>query len=361
MPAGQGGPPITDDERFAALRGEFATANTENAGDYAVLVSCGPFSRLEPGQSVSFAVALAGVSSADSVAATAFEARLLYRGTRLNSQPDQHAGGQNDYLKGNTGVNGHEICLEPPPGVVFDYDPHCPEKFGFDPLLIPPKISYDPHTIATQITYRSGQCIWTDLDCDVCTGDDGVDEVRHWELDMRLPPRPATRSLPGDHRVTIAWDNGPELTIASGSVGASNFKFAGYKVYRLDDWSRESLLPGPEHWQRLGVYRQDPAQGGTSLAQITDPSLPSDGDRPGGAHYPVGRYHVDDARALDGFDYQYLVTTIMREDNGPSATLPPREFESPFSASRLVSITPRRAFGPSDSFSSTSIWTIRRP
>ena len=67
----------------------------------------------------------------------------------------------------------------------------------------------DPATRGTEATYRAGQCIWTDLDCDLCTGDDGVDEVRPWLLDVRLPPQPAALATPGDHRVVLEWDNEP--------------------------------------------------------------------------------------------------------------------------------------------------------
>ena len=344
-PPGQGGPPIVDQDRYAALASEFPTANTDNARDYAVLVSCGPFARLSPGQSVKFEVALVALPSPDSAAAVAFDTRMLYRGLRLDLQPDDRRGRNPfnlNYRVGETGINGHEICLEPPPGEIFNYDPHCPEKFGFDPDLIPPK-NYDPGTVATEVTYQSGHCIWTDLDCDLCTGDDGVDEVRHWETDMRLPPQPNVRAAPGDHSVVIQWDNQPERAIASGSVGATNFNFVGYKVYRLDNWNRDAILPEPEHWQRLGVFRVDTGPGGARLDDITDTSLPSDGSGPGGPHYPIGRYRFTDGRALDGFDYHYVVTTIMREVASPALTRAPLEYESPFFASFDDRVVPHAA------------------
>jgi hypothetical protein len=353
-PPGQGGPPLLDNDRYAALAGGYPTAQLEPNHDYAVLLSCGPFAHLAPGQSLRFAVALVAITSPESLATTILDTRVLYRGARLNSQPDGRRG---DPFVGETGVNAHEICLEPPPGVTFNYDPHCPGKFGLDPDLIPLHATDFPPMRATEVTYSSGHCIWTDLDCDVCTGDDGVDDVRHWETDLRLPPQPATRATPGDHRVLIEWDNQPERAIASLSVGSTDFQFAGYKVYRLDDWRRESTLPEPERWQRLAVFREDPSQGGLPLAGITDPSVPPDAGGPGGPHYPVGRYRFTDDRALDGFDYHYVVTTIMREVFSAASTHAPIEHESPFFASfddRVVPhATARAAAG--------HVWVVPNP
>jgi hypothetical protein len=339
-PPGQGGPPLLDDDRYAALAGDYPTAPLEPNHDYAVLVSCGPFAHLAPGQSLKFALAFVALPSPDSLAPATLDTRLLYRGTRLNSHPDLSRG--NPFV-GETGANAHEICLEPPPGVTFNYDPHCPQKFGIDPDLIPLNPFIIPPARATEVTYSSGHCIWTDLDCDVCTGDDGVDEIRHWETDLRLPPEPAVRATPGDHQVVIEWDNHPEVALASGSVGSADYQFAGYKLYRLDDWHRDEVLPEPERWQRLAVFRVDPSQGGLPLAGITDPSLPPDGTGPGGPHYPVGRYRFTDARALDGFDYHYVVTTIMREVLSPGATHTPAEYESPFLASFDDRVVPHAA------------------
>jgi hypothetical protein len=358
-PPGQGGPPPVDVDRYRALAGEYPTANTDEPRDYAVLVSCGPFARLGPGESVAFSLALFAVSDPDSVAPQAFETAMLYRGQRLDLQAN--TGPRGSFNRGETGWNGHEICYSPPPGIVFDYDPHCPEQYrdgistgvlrALNPLALPPGS-------AAQVTYRSGQpCVWTNLDCDFCTGDDGVDTIRHWDLDVRLPPSPAVRVVPGDHSVRIEWDNAPEQMINAAVVGSSDFRFAGYKVYRLDDWHRESELPEPERWQRLAVYRADPTQGGLPLADIIDPSLPPDGSGPGGPHYPVGRYHVEDGRALNGFDYHYVVTTILRGHPNGAIALPAVEYESPFRASFEQRVVPHTASRPT----SGAAWVVPNP
>ncbi len=352
-PPGDGGLPPVDADRYAALAGEYPTARTDQPGDYAVLVSCGPFVRLEPGQSLNFALALVAVENPDSVVVQAFEARMLYRGRRLDLKPN--VGRRGDYTKGDTGWNGHEICLEPPPGVVFNYDPHCPDKYRDDKTLRPLDPLSSPPTVAVEMTYTTGHCIWTDLDCDFCTGDDGVDTIRRWDLDMRLPPSPMLRSMPGDHTVRIAWDNAPEQAITAGSVGGPDFMFAGYKLYRLDDWNRQSLLPEPERWQRIAVYRADPSQGGLPLADITDLSLAPDANGPGGPHYPVGRYRVQDPLTLNGFDYHYVVTTILRQHSG--GVLPPVEYESPFAASFDTRVVPHAAARSAGG----GVWVVPNP
>ncbi|MEY4373137.1 MAG: hypothetical protein RL219_1906, partial [Actinomycetota bacterium] len=266
-PPGLGGPPTLDADRYRALAGTFPTAHPDPGQDYAVLLSCGPFTFLDPGQSVSFSFALRAVADPDSADVAAFETRMLFRGTRLDLQANARRGNPQ---VGDTGINGHEACVEPPPGVVFLYDPDCVTKLFFDPLVR----DLDPHIAPPQggrvVEYRNGGCVWTDLDCDMCTGDDGIDTVRPWETDVLLPPTPRMRATAGSRRVTVEWDDLPEQAIRAGRVGGGNYRFAGYKVYRLEDWRRASLLPEPSQWQRLAVYRVDATEGGRPLVEVTD-------------------------------------------------------------------------------------------
>src|SRR5262249_2721383 len=66
-PVNNGGPPLVGAERYAALRGEWPQGQDDQPGDQVVLVSCGPFHRLEPGQSISFSAALVAAPSLDSL------------------------------------------------------------------------------------------------------------------------------------------------------------------------------------------------------------------------------------------------------------------------------------------------------
>src|SRR5262249_32744890 len=101
----------------------------------------------------------------------------------------------------------------------------------------------------------------------------------------------------------------------------------------------------------------DPSQGGLPLAGITDTNVTSDGTGPGGPHFPVGRYHVDDHLALDGFDYHYVVTTILRGHPGGATSLPPVEYESPFAASFDDRVVPHAAAKPS----AGGVWVVPNP
>jgi hypothetical protein len=89
LPPGAGGPPILDADRYSALVGNYPQATTSGAHDWAVLLSCGPFARLDPRQSVQFAVAFVASPSRDSMPAYATFPRLAWRGTRYNPQPDR--------------------------------------------------------------------------------------------------------------------------------------------------------------------------------------------------------------------------------------------------------------------------------
>ncbi len=338
-PPGQGGPPVTDGDRYRALAGEYPQTPVASRGDYAALVACGPFASLAAGQSVRFSLALIAVGADDAPEDLAFAAKMLARGDRRDLTTNGRRGA---YSQGRSGINGHEICLEPPPGVAFVYDPHCPEKFRDDPELKNTGPLYPP-TVAIEVPYQSGSCVWTDLDCDLCTGDDGVDEIRPWELDMRLPTSPRIRLTPGDRTVRIEWDNRPELDIASLRVGGPQFAFAGYKLYRLDDWRRAALLPRPEQWQRLAVFRSDPAIGGQALANITMGDVAPDSIGSAGPVYPIGRYAVVDSAVLNGFDYQYVVTTILRGYPNGATQLPAVEYESPFATSFDTRTVPHAA------------------
>ncbi len=353
-PPGQGGPPALDPDRYNALAGTFPTARVEPGHDYAVLLSCGPFDRLEPGQTVQFSFALTAVANPDSAAAAAFESQMLFRGARLDLLAN---GARRNPQVGDTGINGHEACVEPPPGIVFHYDPDCVEKLFHDPLIRNLDPNGFPPSGGRDQEYKSGHCVWTDLDCDMCTGDDGVDTVRPWETDVLLPPSPITRATAGAHQVTVEWDDRSEQAIRAGRVGGTFFRFAGYKLYRLDDWRREGLLPEPSHWQRLAVYRVNPSEGGLPLTSVTDPDVQPVGEDESGPRYPVGRYRFLDTRVLDGFDYHYVVTAIMREIVGPFDLLPPREFESPFFASFDDRVIPHAA----SQAAAGGVWVVPNP
>jgi hypothetical protein len=311
--AGRGGPPAVDADRYSALAGSFPSASEDREDDYVVLVSCGPFKTLAPGQSVDFVAALIAATSLDSLRNAMASAALMYKGEKVNLLPDSLGPNKDEWYVGETGVNGHEICLEPPPGVSFVLDPHCPEKF-------PPDVG----AAEFPTLYTHGHCIWTDADCNECTGLNGFETVRHWLDPGELPPAPSSRLTALDHAARIEWDNMPEILFNAGitlPINASESRFLGYHLWKMQDWrERESLLPERSRWALIGNYSHDTANGETPIDSIVNNSLDYLRILYEQPQYPVGRYAVTDPDAQDGFDYLYYVTSVyeirQRESNG---------------------------------------------
>jgi hypothetical protein len=191
------------------------------------------------------------------------------------------------------------VCIEPPPGVEFDFDPQCPIAVSQNVLQSP-----------SSIHYSHGHCVWTDADCNVCTGINGFETIQRWLDPGSVPPAPGYHVTAGDHQVRIGWDNQPEILLKAGVVGSGGYGFGGYHVYRLSNWTRESLLPPPERWELIGAFGADTLNGETPLAAVTDSTVGFDLIWYGQQHYPIGRYAMTDPRVLNGFDYLYLVTTV---------------------------------------------------
>ncbi|MFN8587399.1 MAG: hypothetical protein U0704_06315 [Candidatus Eisenbacteria bacterium] len=306
LPPGQGGPPTLDRDRWAALAGEYPVLRDEGfTGDVAVLLSCGPFPTLAPGQSVECSYAFVAAGSLDSLVALAPVARDLQRGARFDFVANDRS---NVWFAGTSGINGHETCVEPPAGVSFFYDPHCPQKIYAD--YTPDPLSQGP-AISFEIPYRAGSCVWTDLDCDGCTGADGTDTARRWYLATLLPPPPTLRTRAGDGWARVEWDDWPEVALAGGLLGDPAITFAGYKLYRVSDWRRDALLPAPARWQRI-AYFDEHGDNGHALATIRDDAAAIADSAVEFPHHVVGRYAYVDSTVHDGFDYGYVVTSVVR-------------------------------------------------
>ena len=336
--AGQGGVPVLDADRYAALGGTLAQAPTHRRDDFVELVSCGPFRVLEPGQSLDFTVAIVAGANPDSVASVFGRLALLHAGAELDLLPNEidHPDSA-DYRVGKSGVSGHEICLEPPPGTTFFLDPNCVTKLpDADPTPRPPE----------PITYYPGTCIWTDLDCDRCTGSWGKETIVRWLDPGTVPPAPATRITARDHRVEVEWDNQPELLIDAGKVGGPDSHFLGYRLFKVARWkNRVGLLPPLADWQLLHTFARDTADAEVPLESVTDTTVHEDCILFEREHYPVGRYRYVDRDVLNGFSYVYAVTTYYRESvamNGdPSLGYRAVAVEGPLIAKFDDRVTPR--------------------
>ena len=357
LPPRQGGPPNLDVDRYAALHGDYPQATIGPAADYAVLLSCGPFRVLEPGQSISFEMAFIAGENADSLIAAATSARLAWRGTSYNLQPDQKGG---DFDVGATGINGHEICYEPPPGIEFHYDPNCPAKFFFSNDYKPPP---DPALWIhdTDVDYAAGHCVWSDLDCDACTGLDGKETTLHWFVSAPAPPQPTSRSTPGDRKVTVEWDNLPELLADASVIPGAPYTFWGYRVYRLDNWTRTSLLPPTTNWQQIASFAVDTTLGARPITAVRVDSVAYDSIAYERKHYPVGRYRFVDDRVLDGFDYHYVVTAVAQRTVTVTGTPRVEFLESPFRADFNTLVRPRVEAGGGTMRSDGKVWVVPNP
>jgi hypothetical protein len=358
LPPRQGGPPNLDADRYAALRGTYPTAPLDAARDYSVLLSCGPFPTLDPGQSVEFAVAFIAADSPDSLRSAAQSARLAWQGTRLNLEPDDAVSGSAQYVHGNSYIYGHEACVNAAEGFQFNYDPHCTAKFYLDPAYIPPP-GLPPEGIAESTFTAQKPCIWMDADCDVCTGWGGAETPVRWYLGLPGPPQPHFRAVPGDRVVTVEWDNLPELLSDAQVMPGAPWTFWGYRVYRLDQWTRDSMLPPVSHWQQIASFAVDTTLGARPLSEVLDPSVPYDSVAYERKHYPAGRYKFRDPRVLDGFDYHYVVTSVVQRPVsgvGPEFT----EFmESPFRAVFDGIVRPRLEAGTS--YRDGKVWVVPNP
>jgi hypothetical protein len=309
---------VLDEDRYAALAGSYPqNPALEVTGDQVVLVACGPFATLSPGQSIEFAVALCAAPNPDSLRTVMGNAAQLYHGFKQNRLPDTLG---TEWDIGATGKNGHEVCIDVPAGLSFYQDPNCYDRIS--PELLPPE---EP------VLYEHGRCVWTNADCDLCTGLNGFETRVRWLDPGSVPPAPAYHVGPTDHRVTLTWDNTPEILLKAGVAGSGGYAFNGYRLYRLSDWrDRRSLLPPPERWEQIAAFGPDSLNGQRPLALATDSTVGYDLIRYGQKHYPVGRYRYVDDQVLNGFDYVYLVTTVAARDiPGTGGVMLTERIESP--------------------------------
>ncbi|MCC6350665.1 MAG: hypothetical protein IT347_13855 [Candidatus Eisenbacteria bacterium] len=358
LPPGEGGPPIFDPDRYELLAGRWPGPRDLNAAhDWGVMISCGPFPKMPPGQSYSFDVAFVCGPDRDSVASGFARAVRLERGNWVNLQPDTSQSLVGQMAVGRSGFTGHETCFEAPPGVRVVFDPNCWQKFPQHGQYMEPPAEI---TDALETVMPHGSCLWVDADCDECTGFGGNETQAHWADPASVPPAPAYRAVAADHAVTVQWDNSPEVLVrapVAPGVTSSPVTFKGYNLYRLSDWRRKQLLPGPESFQLIASFGLDTLNGEQALAQATDSTVDWSRITFGAKQYPIGRYHFTDTRALNGFDYLYVVTTVGERSVQLTPTLRvTQRFESPI-VSALDSLVSPRA----EAQAGGGVWVVPNP
>jgi hypothetical protein len=195
------------------------------------------------------------------------------------------------------------------------------------------------------IHYPHGQCIWTDADCDFCTGLNGKETDVRWLEPGEVLPGPDLKLIPGDGQVVVEWNNLPEVLLKSGAVGGTGAGFVGYRLYKLANWrDRESLLPPRRNWELIASYSGGTGNGEQPISTVTDSTVDYERILYEQKLYPVGRYRYVDREVLNGFDYVYVVTTMhttgIPEDNGVVQKV---LVETPLIASFADRVTPHAA------------------
>ena len=238
QPYENGGDPTNDFQRYELMSKTTRDRNQEVPRDYRFLMATGPFKELPPESTTVLQIAFVCGYRLEGMKQSAASAALTYQGNWFD-------------IDGNplTGTNGRET---PVPG---------------------PVSSIIPDSCATDLTPTSaarGEIIWVNADCrqelelwadqscpkgdasfaDYQTGVGGKEHQVHW-LVGSAPPPPVMRVIPGEHKVTLLWDNFSEVTP---DVSTLEFDFEGYRIWRADGWQRPlgtSVLTGPsrELWQ----------------------------------------------------------------------------------------------------------------
>jgi hypothetical protein len=240
QPYENGGDPNNDFQRYELLSKTSRDRNQETPRDYRMLMATGPFKELDPDSTIILQVAFVCGNGLEGMKKSAASAALTYQGSWFD-------------VDGNpqTGVNGRETPL-----------------YGPANAIIPDSCLAE----LTPLSAARGEIIWINADChdelalygntdcakgdaqlsDYQTGIDGKEHQVHW-LVGSAPPPPVMRLIPGDHKVTILWDNFSEVTP---DVSTLEFDFEGYRIWRADGWDRPlgtSVLSGPsrELWQLI--------------------------------------------------------------------------------------------------------------
>ncbi len=299
----QGGDPTNDDERYQLLSAapEDWALNSTRPSDFRFLVSAGPFEILEPGDHLTFQVAmvvgsgLGGSTSGTGLLAHCAEAALTWYGIHTDTIPSQpNAFAPNDLVP--IGVLGREtmLCMED-----FTNDSNGVNPFEYlrpdfgDTSCVPSLWLLGQPTVseADQFYYNFGpgdtrlcamfnmdncfECIrqlgpdctafalqdslWT---CNKetgnpsgCTGVGGNETRVSWMVGM-APPPPGMRLWPTDSQVHVFWDNRSEL---EPDIRLQRIDFESYRVWRADNWTRPfgssvSNGPGADLWQLIAEF-----------------------------------------------------------------------------------------------------------
>ncbi|HUV35606.1 MAG TPA: hypothetical protein VMX58_01560, partial [Patescibacteria group bacterium] len=235
----RGGDPKNDFQRYKLMSMTTKDRNALVPRDYRMMMATGPFGELLPDDDMKLQVAFVCGEGLEGMLDNAASAAMVYAGNWFNVDNDPE-----------TGADGRETPLY---GPVTGIDPDSCDG------VVEPKYA------------AKGEIVWVNADCaeeielfansnycsgrstnfeDYQTGVGGKEHQVHW-LVGTPPPAPNMRVIPGDHQVTLIWDNFSEVTP---DVSTLEYDFEGYRLWRADGWERPlgtSVLSGPsrELWQ----------------------------------------------------------------------------------------------------------------
>lgn len=322
------GDPRNDFERYDLLSsGSQIRRPTGQPGDYRYLFSAGPFSELSPGGELELQTAFVIGGGQVGMLRNAVNAQKIYNGAWRDVD--------NNPL---TGRNGEETCL-----FILPEQPPVIWKDPCDSLNPESRVIKD--TVCLERNY-------VDNDCNCCTplyqnnqeaSTSGNETLIHWVGDV-APPPPGTNIDPqqdpslrvsapgGDREVILEWDNLSEL---SASPIQRKILFTGYRVWRVEGWTRPvgSVGPAPDDWQLIAdlslrppdslhqespyylrKFRRLPPVGPDSLySVVTGSQIEEEKIK---WYYPAGHYQFSDTLGLkNGMIYFYDVTAYSAWDD----------------------------------------------
>ena len=302
--------------------------------DYRMFFGMGPFEEFDRGEELTLQVAFVIGDGRRGMIENAVAARGVFQGEYRDMDNSPW-----------TGRWGRETCLIRAPGEperMFDWVEHCdlPDEVY---------LSYRPQKITgPDCVANPDQMV--DMDCDKCTGVGGKETLVPWkgatappcpQVVTSFPPEeeypchtlshdedtgsatlepirgPTVRLTAKDEAVTVSWNNASELVA---DPLTEKFDFAGYRVWRAEQWERPegSTGPTPELWILLAEYRlpryiePDTKQMVLESARNEEVTAPCDTiDAAKGLYlYPVGYYEYRDEHVMPGFIYFYSVTAF---------------------------------------------------
>ena len=243
QPYEDGGEPTNDFERYDVLSSYRRDHNSDTANDYKILLSAGPFGYLPPDSSIVVDFAFVCGEGLEGMLQSAANATIYFDGCWVDHDKNPETG----ILGRETPVMGPLEMWEPDPCNFPGWRVDIPAKTVFWSNI-------DCHREHWPLNYigcyrRTDVDAWT-----YATGVDGKETQVHW-IAGSAPSPPNLRAIPGDHMVTLIWDN---LSETVPDQLSQKIDFEGYQIWRADDWHRPigtSIHTGPriDSWRLLAT------------------------------------------------------------------------------------------------------------